>query len=1851
MKQKFYSLFLIALLGMTGMQSWAQTPEPTAKWTFDNTEDLMAPSVGSLTLTPCVIPGNSAIALSTVSDAGIETADGPTEDNKAIFVPKASALMVGRAAGAEATQSYTVMMDVKAPDANAWNALLQMGQNNQGDGDLFIHEHKIGVASLGGYYGNIKDDTWYRVVFSYRDGKNILYVNGTKLREADPDANSRFTIQPFGFYLLCDEDGEKSADYLAEVAFWDTPLTDDQVAALGSYVPTMEIATANDLLSFAEAVNEGEAMNGVLTADINMAGIVWDTPIGTSGNAFGGIFDGQGHTITGFDYTSTIDGGGLFGVTNGATIKNFSIYGALVSTSGTGSGVVGYPTASTISGIHSYLEIDVPNAEVHHVGGVVGSARGSNTIIGCTFHGSMQVAAGSTDNFAGIVAYLGGDNVSYCANYGTITFDDVNCAAGGIAGYCNNTGSYVQFCLNMGAVTYSDPEGNPQYGGAIVGRLRTHDVNKMTGDCWLEGSAPSAGKGDGNVVNLTTAFKFKAEQLPTGEVCYMLNGDQSVIGWYQTLPGDQAPVILDSTHGQVYKNGRLHCNGDTSEDTNFSNENLGTTQDDHNPVDGFCDYCGLFYPDFFTPNADGFYEIANAKQLCWFEHKVNLGELTASAILTADIDFADLLKEGETEIDWTPIGDWGATRGVNNAGFQGHFDGQGHTIRNLNATSKQNWFGLFGVISSNCVIENFDIYGTLKSTVQYCGGVAAYSRDANPTIRNVHSFVNINNTSAGGRQGGILGCASVNEANYKTFIENCTYSGTLDGNDAGGSGNYGGMVGYANSSTSNYIDITNCLFDGECINNNASPGGCTFGGFIGYCNSAVITIKNSLSIGKVESAIYGQFFGAIKNTKSSMPNSYYIGDILNGTASTVTLTATETDMSQLASGEIAWKLNEESFIDAVWHQVLNEETYPVPYGNQGIVYETSNGSYENIDLDPDAFQSFLNDIIAKETEFIEDENLIAYQVYIDEYKADIDSWEDIDNLADFLEAYKASMELKESIKVSAANYALYIQACEDAVAYIEENRLEGETTDILIKYLEDDVEPDAEEYPNGSYVYIMDNLNLDDEALAAEILFVNQMLEAAVAADGIVPGNDITRLLVNSTFTEGEEDNFGGWTKEAGEGTTFKTGGAQDVMNIARGKGNDFDIQQTISELPNGIYMMALNGMFRPGGDIYSQFYAGQLYLNNTYNYFMVPGEDVILEDAAENEVNSYSDDAEYINLDGDICFVPTSLTGCSYAYSAGRYQNFVATEVTDGTLTVGMRNLGTGLGNDWMPFGNLHLIYLGSADEADENGKLTEVLEGYKARAEVLLNFEYSSDNEDFVMYPNMSEELKSQLAEAIEAVDGAQDKMALINTFSDLFNKAHASRKAYIAMYDAANKLSDFIGTLMDLQMITEEECDLWEGEIADAQAHYDEGDVSTEEALEIADRLNNCDLTIKPVDGVYQLASARDVALFAMLVNSGSDKIDAVLTDDIDFADLVPAEGRDGTADAEAAEINWTPIGDWGHTSGTANAAFRGHFDGQGHSIKNLNATSGQNFFGLFGVLSDGAVIENFTISGTYNSTFQYCGGAVGYARDTEVVIRNVHSYVNINNSSAGGRQGGVLGTAQNGKTTVENCTYSGTLDGNDAGGGGNYGGIIGYINNSSAAIAVINNCLFDGQVVNNNATPGNCTFGGIVGYNNSGTATIKNCLSIGTVRSARYSQFFGAINGNNSTFANNYYVGDNVNGSGSGGTVGGPAPVKVTTYQLACGEICYNLNAGQDETNWFQSINEDAYPVLDPKHETVLFNEEEGFFYNLIDGIPVGINEIESADEPETQTGIFNLAGQRLEKLQKGINIVNGKKVLY
>ncbi|MBR5394289.1 MAG: endonuclease/exonuclease/phosphatase family protein [Bacteroidaceae bacterium] len=231
MKKRFLPMLLLMLMGVAGnLMTMAQTPEPSGQWKFDDPSDLMAATVGNLKLSPLVI-GSGSVSPATVDEASIEVADGP-KGGRAILVPAASALKVERAEGAKASTSYTFMLDMMVLNAYAYDGLFQTNSNNSNDGDLFISKHQIGMNALGGYFGSLRSEFWNRIVLTNSDGAVKVYVNGEKvINRATTDG--RWEIDPWGFYLLCDEDGEKVDTYVSEVAFWETPLTDDQVAEMG----------------------------------------------------------------------------------------------------------------------------------------------------------------------------------------------------------------------------------------------------------------------------------------------------------------------------------------------------------------------------------------------------------------------------------------------------------------------------------------------------------------------------------------------------------------------------------------------------------------------------------------------------------------------------------------------------------------------------------------------------------------------------------------------------------------------------------------------------------------------------------------------------------------------------------------------------------------------------------------------------------------------------------------------------------------------------------------------------------------------------------------------------------------------------------------------------------------------------------------------------------------------------------------------------------------------------------------------------------------------------------------------------------------------------------------------------------------------------------------------------------------------------------------------------------------------------------------------------------------------------------------------------------------------------------
>ena len=354
------------------------------------------------------------------------------------------------------------------------------------------------------------------------NGTAIIYLNGRQHCDGTPYEGGTFSNVDLGIIkdehifdgFYCTVCGEFNKEYL-------TPNAD------GYY----EISTALELIWFATYVNQvNTAANGLLTADITLTD-AWTLPLGSNTKPYTGTFDGQGHKISGFEATST-GYFGIIGYANGATVKDFSLDGTMEVTSGTGSGIVGYTLNGTISGLHSTLNIPVPSADAHHTAGVVGSSQSGNTISQCSFSGTLTVTGNTRDCFGGVCGYIKADNVTDCASYGNISYTRADGYVGGVVGYLNNASGIIKNCLATGTVTYAG-EGDPTYGGTLIGRLAAHTAAYITNNYWLENTS-HAGIGQNTPENNN---EVTAEQLASGEVAYKLGS-----AWSQLLDTDNVPA-------------------------------------------------------------------------------------------------------------------------------------------------------------------------------------------------------------------------------------------------------------------------------------------------------------------------------------------------------------------------------------------------------------------------------------------------------------------------------------------------------------------------------------------------------------------------------------------------------------------------------------------------------------------------------------------------------------------------------------------------------------------------------------------------------------------------------------------------------------------------------------------------------------------------------------------------------------------------------------------------------------------------------------------------------------------------------------------------------------------------------------------------------------------------------------------------------------------------------------------------------------------------------------------------------------------------------------------------------------
>ena len=179
---------------------------------------------------------------------------------------------------------------------------------------------------------------------------------------------------------------------------------------------------------------------------------------------------------------------------------------------------------------------------------------------------------------------------------------------------------------------------------------------------------------------------------------------------------------------------------------------------------------------YLNTDADGNYLISNANELVYFAKTVNVdGETYAGKTvkLTADIDLAGK--------KWIPVGQ------TQVSSFQGTFDGQGHTIKNMTVnytgTNSNYACGLFGWIElHNCapiVIQNVKFDNANVTGIKYTGVVAGYANGASGAEIKNCVVTNSTVTSNSKNAGGIIGYMGKGVLTGNT-VSGCTISAKYD---------------------------------------------------------------------------------------------------------------------------------------------------------------------------------------------------------------------------------------------------------------------------------------------------------------------------------------------------------------------------------------------------------------------------------------------------------------------------------------------------------------------------------------------------------------------------------------------------------------------------------------------------------------------------------------------------------------------------------------------------------------------------------------------------------------------------------------------------------------------------------------------------------------------------------------------------------------------------------------------------------------------------------------------------------------------------------------------------------------
>ena len=261
------------------------------------------------------------------------------------------------------------------------------------------------------------------------------------------------------------------------------------------------------------------------------------------------------------------------------------------------------------------------------------------------------------------------------------------------------------------------------------------------------------------------------------------------------------------------------------------------------------------------------------------------------------------------------------------------------------------------------------------------------------------------------------------------------------------------------------------------------------------------------------------------------------------------------------------------------------------------------------------------------------------------------------------------------------------------------------------------------------------------------------------------------------------------------------------------------------------------------------------------------------------------------------------------------------------------------------------------------------------------------------------------------------------------------------------------------------------------------YSNGSVTIENCLFAADHISTkrdgCATWVRNGTGSLTLINSHAIVEYRpyLIIRNSADWTT--------FRDLV--ETAKGQYDVDAmldADVNaGTIMVGW-----TEGAAYRGTFDGNGHTLTFSVGDHSRKFVAPFANVTN-ATIKNLHTAGTITSSQMYPAGLVAQVINGTAIIENCHSSVTLKGTMDGeGTLAGFVGRVSNSTVTISNCRFDGSFEGGDCYGNG---GFISWVDEKSSA--TIANCLFTPDHISTKYNK--CQTW--ARQDNAGTVTVTNC----------------------------------------------------------------------------------------------------------------------------------------------------------